>query len=70
MPAKRKRAEEAMTAAPACLFSTRPSFAKRRAIAAVAKTSKKPSTQRWTTHQRQYSMTERCVFAVKKKPAP
>jgi hypothetical protein len=26
------------------------------AITAVAKTSKKPSTQRWTSHQRQYSI--------------
>ena len=44
-------------------------LAKMKARAAVAKTSKKPSTQRCTTHQRQYSMTERCVRAPKKKPA-
>ena len=27
----------------------------------VAKTSKKPSTHRWTTHQRQYSAIDRWV---------
>ena len=27
----------------------------------VAKTSKNPSTHRWTTHQRQYSTIDRCV---------
>jgi hypothetical protein len=42
---------------------------KMKARAAVAKTSKKPSTHRWTTHQRQYSITERWLRALKKKPA-
>ena len=32
----------------------------------VANTSKKPSTQRWTTHQRQYSAIARFVC----RPAP
>jgi hypothetical protein len=30
--------------------------------ATVAKTSKKPSTQRWTTHQRQYSTEARLAL--------
>jgi methyl-accepting chemotaxis protein len=47
-----------------------PQRAKTKASAAVAKTSKKPSTHRCTTHQRQYSITDRCVRAPKKKPAP
>ena len=34
---------------------TRFSRAKKKAITVVAKTSKKPSTHRWITHQRQYS---------------
>ena len=38
---------------------TRPSRTKIREITAVAKTSKKPSTHRWTTHQRQYSAMAR-----------
>jgi hypothetical protein len=47
--------------APAWLSLIRPMRAKTKAMAAVAKTSKKPSTHRWTTHQRQYSITDRCV---------
>ncbi len=43
---------------------------KKKAITTVAKTSKKPSTQRCTTHQRQYSMTVRCVRAEYMRPAP
>ncbi len=69
MPAKRKSALEAITAPPAWLSFTRPSRAKTKAMAAVAKTSKKPSTQRWTTHQRQYSITERWLRALNMKPA-
>jgi hypothetical protein len=34
---------------------------KMKASAVVAKTSKKPSTHRCTTHQRQYSITDRLV---------
>ena len=40
-----------------------------RAMATVAKTSKKPSTQRWTTHQRQYSAMAMWVSRVYMKPA-
>ena len=68
MPANRKSAEEATTARPAWRFATSPSFAKTSASAAVANTSKKPSTQRCTTHQRQYSITDRCVRAENAKP--
>jgi len=39
------------------------------AMATVAKTSKKPSTQRWTTHQRQYSARATWVSRVYMKPA-
>src|SRR5262249_12875184 len=41
---------------------TSPSRAKRKAMTVVAKTSKKPSTQRGTTHQRQYSTMLMCVW--------
>ena len=37
---------------------TRPRRVKMRAMTAVANTSKKPSTHRWTSHQRQYSIIE------------
>ena len=37
---------------------TRPMRLKISAITAVANTSKKPSTHRWTSHQRQYSTIE------------
>ena len=37
-------------------------------MTAVAKTSKKPSTQRWTTHQRQYSTIDRCVCWPQVRP--
>ena len=36
----------------------------------VAKTSKKPSTHRWTTHQRQYSAIARFVCRPHISPAP
>ena len=39
------------------LFETRPRLTNTKASEAVANTSKKPSTQRCTTHQRQYSIT-------------
>ncbi len=42
---------------------TRPSREKTKARLAVAKTSMKPSTHRWTTHHLQYSMTDRWVRA-------
>ena len=40
----------------------------RKAITTVAKTSKKPSTQRWTTHQRQYSAMARLVWRCHIRP--
>ena len=43
---------------------------KKKAITVVAKTSKKPSTHRWTTHQRQYSTIDRCVCCPQVSPAP
>ena len=49
---------------------TRPSCVNRKAITAVAKTSKKPSTHRCTTHQRQYSTIDRCVCRPHIRPAP
>ena len=63
MPLARKTVVEKSVAAVAVPARTSPMRAKRKATAAVAKTSKKPSTQRWTTHQRQYSATLRCVRA-------
>jgi hypothetical protein len=41
----------------------------RNAIATVANTSKKPSTQRWTTHQRQYSIDTIWLRIPYMKPA-
>ena len=49
------------TGAVAMRTDTRPRVEKMKASAVVAKTSKKPSTHRCTTHQRQYSITDRCV---------
>jgi hypothetical protein len=66
MPPERKMVEESSAAFPALLRLTSFSRAKRKAITTVAKTSKKPSTHRWTTHQRQYSATARLVC----RPAP
>ncbi|MNN98950.1 hypothetical protein D3C81_2184770 [compost metagenome] len=52
---------EARLAAVAMRTDTRPRVEKMKASAVVAKTSKKPSTHRCTTHQRQYSITDKCV---------
>ena len=52
---------EARLAAVAIRTDTKPSVAKMNASAVVANTSKKPSTHRCTTHQRQYSITDRWV---------
>jgi hypothetical protein len=41
---------------------TNPSRVKSSATTAVANTSKKPSTHRCTSHQRQYSIIEQWVF--------
>ena len=49
---------------------TSPSFTKMKLITATAKTSKKPSTHRCTTHQRQYSTTDRWLFSPHIRPAP
>ncbi len=46
------------TATAAVDVRSRPSRVKISAMTAVAKTSKKPSTHRCTSHQRQYSTTE------------
>ena len=48
----------AMIARFALAVRTRPSRVKISATTAVAKTSKKPSTHKCTSHQRQYSIIE------------
>lgn len=48
----------------------RPSRMKKKAMTVVAKTSKKPSTHRCTTHHRQYSTIDRCVCWPQVSPAP
>ncbi len=52
---------EARLAVVAMRLDTRPMLEKMKASAVVANTSKKPSTHRCTTHQRQYSITDRWV---------
>ncbi|MNC57522.1 hypothetical protein D3C75_1071940 [compost metagenome] len=52
---------EARLAVVAMRRDTRPRVEKMKASAVVANTSKKPSTHRWTIHQRQYSITDRLV---------
>ncbi|MNG37738.1 hypothetical protein D3C84_1251760 [compost metagenome] len=42
-------------------LETNPMLVKMKARAVVANTSKKPSTHRCTTHQRQYSMTDKLL---------
>ncbi|MCY1235590.1 hypothetical protein D9M72_482120 [compost metagenome] len=61
MPPSMNSEAEARLAAVAIGRDTRPSVEKMNASAVVAKTSKKPSTHRCTTHQRQYSITVRLV---------
>ena len=56
---------EKSTAVVAERTCSRPMRVKRKAMTTVAKTSKKPSTQRCTTHQRQYS-----AMAEVRVPAP
>jgi hypothetical protein len=58
------------TATVAVATGNRPRRVKRNAITAVAKTSKKPSTHRCTSHQRQYSTIERWVRSPHIKAAP
>ncbi len=58
------------TALVAVFTRTSPSFVNRKAMTAVANTSKNPSTQRCTTHQRQYSTIDRWVLRPHIRPAP
>ena len=57
------------TATVAVRVRNRPSRVNRNAMMTVANTSKKPSTQRWTTHQRQYSASARWVRCPYMRPA-
>ncbi len=61
MPPERKIVADSTLARAAMRIVTSPSRANRNAMTTVAKTSKKPSTHRCTTHQRQYSATARFV---------
>ncbi len=61
IPPDRKIVADSRLASPAVRSDTSFSRANRNAITTVAKTSKKPSTQRCTTHQRQYSTMARLV---------
>ena len=61
MPPVRNTAVEKITAVFADRARTSPNPAKIKAITAVANTSKKPSTHRWTTHQRKYSIIDNGV---------
>ena len=63
-------AVEKMTAVFAARARTRPSPAKMSAITAVANTSKKPSTHRWTTHQRKYSIIDKGLCRPQVSAAP
>ena len=58
------------TAVVAVLTRNSPSRVNRKAMTAVAKTSKKPSTHRCTTHHLQYSTSDRCVCSPHMSPAP
>ncbi len=70
MPPNKKIAVEAIVALVAVRALISPSREKRNAMTTVAKTSKKPSTHRCTTHQRQYSMSDRWVLRPIPKAAP
>ena len=61
IPPERKMVEASTVDTPAVFRLTRRSRANKNAITTVANTSKNPSTQRCTTHQRQYSATARFV---------
>ena len=61
MPPSMNSEADARLAVVAMLRETRPMLLNTKASAVVAKTSKKPSTHRCTTHQRQYSITDRLV---------
>ena len=70
MPPDRKIVADSRAAAAATPGRTRPSRMKKKAMTVVAKTSKNPSTHRWTTHHRQYSTIDRCVCWPQVRPAP
>ena len=70
MPPERKMVAESSAALAAKAGRISLSRVKKNAITVVANTSKKPSTHRWTTHQRQYSTIDRCVCCPQVKPAP
>ena len=59
-PAKNTIVEKS-TAVLATLMRNKPKRENKKAATTVANTSKKPSTQRCTTHQRQYSAIAICV---------
>ncbi|MNF19459.1 hypothetical protein D3C80_2242810 [compost metagenome] len=58
------------TATVAVRTCSRPRRVNRNDITATAKTSKKPSTHRCTTHQRQYSTIDSEVCSPHIRPAP
>ena len=70
MPPTRKIVVDEITAVVAVADRISPSRVNRNAITTVANTSKKPSTHRWTTHQRQYSVIDRCVSRPMPNAAP
>src|ERR1051325_2580016 len=70
IPPERKIVAESRADFAANAGRINPSRVKKKAITVVANTSKKPSTHRWTTHQRQYSTIERCVCCPQVNPAP
>ena len=67
---KQKTIVEKSTDTLATLIRNKPKREKRKAATTVANTSKNPSTQRCTTHQRQYSATAICVCLPYISPAP
>ena len=69
MPPDRKMTVEKSTAFVAVWMERSFRRVKRKAMTTVAKTSKKPSTQRWTTHQRQYSAVTMWLFFPYISPA-
>src|SRR3954447_11109088 len=70
MPPERKIVAESRADLAAKAGRIKPRRVKKKAITVVANTSKKPSTQRCTTHQRQYSTMVRCVCCPQVSPAP
>src|ERR1043165_4014079 len=58
------------TATLALELRSKPRRVNKKAITAVANTSKNPSTHRCTTHQRQYSTIDTCVCSPHTSHAP